>query len=76
MSQATKLGSLVRKLFHLLIDGIYWGEITPDPNLLQTSWDIQVSGGPKYIVLGNLFANPTQKNKKSPQPKKNRTKLR
>ena len=54
-------------LFHLLIDGIYLGEITPDPNLSQTSWDIQVSGGPKHLFRESFSRTPTQKNKTSPQ---------
>ena len=38
-----KLGSMVRinGLFHLLINGVYWGH-NPLTNLLLTSWDIQV----------------------------------
>ena len=38
-----KLGSMVRinGLFHLLINGVYWG-YHPITNLLLTSWDIQV----------------------------------
>ena len=38
-----KLGSMVRinGLFHLLINGIYWG-YNPLTNHLLTSWDIQV----------------------------------
>ena len=36
-----KLGSMVRinVLFHLLINGVYWG-YNPLTNLLLTSWDI------------------------------------
>ena len=38
-----KLGSMVRisGLFHLLINGVYWG-YNPFTNHLLTSWDIQV----------------------------------
>ena len=40
-----KLGSMVRinGLFHLLVDGVYWG-YKPLTNHLLTSWDIQVDG--------------------------------
>ena len=38
-----KIGSMVRInwLFHLVINGVYWG-YNPPTNLLLTSWDIQV----------------------------------
>ena len=38
-----KLGSMVRinGLFHLLVNGVYWG-YNPLTNHLLTSWDIQV----------------------------------
>ena len=54
-----KLGSMVRinGLFHLLINGIYWG-YNPLSNLLVTSWDIQVgiqSYSQMMIGMSNHF---------------------
>ena len=54
------LGSMVRinGLFHLLVNGVYWGLEPTDPILLLTSWDIQVilvaSKKPK-VMLHRLY---------------------
>ena len=39
---------LVNGIFHLLIDGIYWG-YNPLTNLLLTSWDILVLRGVLHV---------------------------
>ena len=41
---AGELGGGGGGLFHLLINGIYWG-YNPLTNLLLTPWDIQVGDG-------------------------------
>ena len=50
-----KLGSMVRinGLFHLLINGVYWG-YNPLTNHLLTSWDIQVGFTAFFFTFGYL----------------------